>query len=349
MINNIISNYVFPTITSSTAATIGTVVCAIPAAELAGCGTRDLIDFARPPADPLKGRDSKLLNDAIYNLGASMILGGCALNLVPGAAFLGALGFLYYAKKTWIKGSEISTNKSIVTFYTGMTLFLLSQFKREIATNCMRAVSKSVKTVASFAKGLFQAIAHFVQAASQVIKVKVKLLGQLLAVPLKIAKSISKFATKLLQVPAKLVGGVVKMFNRAVTVLSKIVGKLLSLIGKIAAVAAHFIARHPIIALAIICAVVILIPSGAPALVASLFKGIFSAGVSVIGAVPSVLAHSASIIATVAKGIFMLGGKALGAVPTIVSGGITVLGYTVKATYVVATGIISAARFVLRI
>jgi len=304
MINNVVCNYFLLAISSAPVVIASRCISVLPAAESALCAFKDagdlynlsLLDLSSVnDKESFKLKRAKLKTELINHLVVAILLGGCALNLVPYTAFIGAVGFLTYSKYTW-KKERTKENPSYAVMGTGFALFILSTFRKQIASSAFNftctCISKVSKVVGAIATDI-----------SKVVKVALSVL----ALPIKGVKALAKGIHLIIVTPIK---NIHKL------------GALAFNAGKIAL---RFMTHHPVQAVGVLVGALCVafvakhigIVTGAAYAISLLAKGIFAgayiaakAGIAVTGyvlsSVPSVLSGVASTVVSIARFILRI-------------------------------------------
>lgn len=278
MINNIVSNYVAPFVSSSPVAVASSICCAIPAAEMLVRANMDLAEYVTA-SQPMNFEQieerNKRFQEMINHLAGAVLLGGCALNLVPGTALIGTVGFMIYSRFKWVKETNCA-NPAYSTVYTGLALNILSFYKKELAARGLHLLKKGADATTKIVSQIFHKVSQFIKAIFPTLKNAAKIVG------------------------------------RAFIHMIKYIPKLGSLIIKISSAALRIILKFPlpvatVLLLTILGVRNIEVLTGAASVVGYVAKGVFSAGSLVIGAVPYVVSGGVKAIGFTASGIISIG------------------------------------------
>ncbi len=184
-VGTILTNYIIPVATSPFIAKKARCLCIIPALEwsILFCqGTKDLYDYDKEKHTPYHLNQIKL--GLAHRAIGVIVLGACATNLFPGSATVGAIGYIFYAKRS-VEKEFSSYRTSYFTIVTYIALKALSLSLKAIIKKTAKFVGKTIySTVKSIAKTAKKVGAIFLHAlyspfklAPKVLKIAVKIAG----------------------------------------------------------------------------------------------------------------------------------------------------------------------------
>jgi len=170
-VGTILTNYIIPVATSPFVTKKARYLCMIPALEwsILFCqGAKDLYDYDKE-------------KHTLYHLNQ---MGACATNLFPGSVAVGAIGYIFYAKRS-VEKEFSSYRTSYFTIATYAALKALSLLSKAVVKKTAQIVGKTVSSaVESIAKTAKKVGAIFLHAlyspfklAPKVLKIAVKIAG----------------------------------------------------------------------------------------------------------------------------------------------------------------------------
>ena len=184
-VGTILTNYIIPVATSPFVTKKARYLCMIPALEwsILFCqGAKDLYDYDKEKHTLYHLNQIKL--GLAHRAIGVIALGACATNLFPGSVAVGAIGYIFYAKRS-VEKEFSSYRTSYFTIATYAALKALSLLSKAVVKKTAQIVGKTVSSaVESIAKSVKKVGTIFLRAlyspfklAAKVLKIAAKIVG----------------------------------------------------------------------------------------------------------------------------------------------------------------------------
>jgi len=184
-VGTILTNYIIPVATSPFVTKKARCLCMIPTLEwsiLFFQGIKDLYGYDKEKQTPYQLNQIK--SGLALRATGVIVLGACAINRFPGSATVGAIGYIFYAKRS-VEKEFSSYRTSYFTIATYAALKALSLLSKAVVKKTAQIVGKTVSSaVESIAKTAKKVGAIFLHAlyspfklAPKVLKIAVKIAG----------------------------------------------------------------------------------------------------------------------------------------------------------------------------